>query len=66
MPKAWQEKMQCHRFNCVDEGQAKFIRSCENLESLDLQRETKGKSVIQMHHLWSRLLMDIFQRKKSQ
>eukprot|EP00957_Ditylum_brightwellii_P045487 3448382-Ditylum_brightwellii.AAC.1 len=44
MPKSWQEEMQNQRFNFAAEGQVKFISFCENLETLDPPKETKGKS----------------------
>eukprot|EP00957_Ditylum_brightwellii_P201960 15327960-Ditylum_brightwellii.AAC.2 len=35
--------MKCQRFNCVAEGQAKLIKFCENLDSLDPPMVTKRK-----------------------
>eukprot|EP00957_Ditylum_brightwellii_P023501 1773311-Ditylum_brightwellii.AAC.1 len=43
VPKSWQGEMCRQRFDCVAKGQAKFIRFCECLESLDPPKQKNGQ-----------------------
>ena len=43
MPKAWEDEMQCQKYNYAAEGQIKFISFCGNLQSMDPPKGHQGK-----------------------
>eukprot|EP00957_Ditylum_brightwellii_P033872 2566916-Ditylum_brightwellii.AAC.1 len=46
VPKSWQGEIHRQRFNYVAKGQAKFIRFCKCLESLDPPKQKNGQDAM--------------------